>query len=94
MGPFAIAVLVLLLAGAAASWIVGAMAFARGRASIEGGGKSWLAAAAWPLGMAKLRDAAPQEAAVVNKAIVAFIICVTLAMTTVSLSTNYNRLAH
>ena len=93
MGRFGVAVLVLLLAGAAASWIIGAMAFARGRSAIEGRRASWLAAAAWPFGMAELRDAAPEQASVLNKAMVAFIICLTLAVTTVSLSTNLNRLS-
>lgn len=94
MGGFSIAVLVLLLAGALASWIVGALAFARARAAIEGRRAPWLSALAWPLGMAKLREKAANEAALTNKAIVAFFVCMTLAVTTISLSTNFNRLSH
>ena len=93
MGRFGIAVLVLLLAGAAASWTVGAIAFARAQERRGAGRAVWLAAVAWPFGMANLRDAAPEQASVVNKAMVAFIVCMTLAAATVSLSTNLNRLS-
>jgi hypothetical protein len=94
MGGFAIGVLVLALAGALASWIVGAVAFAR---CIAASGQEnrrssrWLAVAAWPFALKRLQGAAAAQAAIANKAIVAFLVCMTLAAATISLSTNFNR---
>ncbi len=86
MGAFSIVLLIAALGGALASWILGAVYFARGTR------EHWIAAAAWPLGMRRLREAAAAEAAVVNKAMVAFIVCMTLAAATISLATNFNRI--
>ena len=96
MGRFAIAILVLALAGAAGSWIVGAIYYARTLAAIEGQDRGrlwWLAVIGWPFVIGRLKGTASQHAAIVNKAIIAFFICVTLAVATISLSTNYNRLS-
>jgi len=96
MGPFAITVVGLALAGAAASWIVGAIYYVRCLAAIEGrdtAGLRFKAIFAWPFATGKLAGAAAENAAVVNKAIVAFLVCLTVAVATVSLSTNFNRIS-
>lgn len=96
MGGFAIGVLMLALAGALASWVIGAVAYARCLAAIDGESRRrtrWLAVAAWPFALRRLKGSAAAQAAVVNKAIVAFLVCVTLAAATISLSTNLNRVA-
>ena len=96
MGPFAITVLVLALAGALASWIVAAIYAVRTLAAIEGeqaGRLRWLAVAAWPFAVGRLKGEASEHARIVNKAIVAFLVCVTVAAATISLSTNFNRIS-
>jgi hypothetical protein len=96
MGGFAIAVLGLVLAGALVSWVIGARAYARCLAAVPGqtgGVARVLAVIAWPFALGRLQGSAAGAAAVVvNKAIVAVIVCITLAVVTVTLSTNFNRL--
>lgn len=95
MGPVATTFLALSIAGAIASWIVGAIYFARCLALLDAsaGASRWALAVAWPFSLSRLRGAAGEHAGVVNKAIIVFIVCVTLAVLTISLSTNYNRIA-
>jgi hypothetical protein len=95
MGGFAIGVLTLALAGALTSWVVGAVAYARSGAGGEGrNGRRWrwLAATVWPFALKRLQGTAAAPAAIANKAIVAFLVCMTLAAATISLSTNFNRI--
>lgn len=95
MGPIATTVFSLAIAGALASWVVGAIYFARAIAAMNdpSGPSRWAAVVAWPFATKRMKGAAAENAAVVNKAIVAFLICLTLAVLTISLSTNYNRIA-
>jgi hypothetical protein len=99
MGGFAIGVLTLAVAGAIASWVIGAVAYSRCIAADEGARRQraqWLAVAVWPLGLGRLessKGARAEQVAITNKAIVAFFVCTTLAVATISLSTNFNRLA-
>jgi hypothetical protein len=96
MGAFAITVLVLALAGALASWIVASVYSVRTLAAIDGehaGRRRWLAVAAWPFAVGRLKGEASEHARIVNKAIVAFIVCLTVAVATISLSTNFNRIS-
>ena len=96
MGPLAIGILALTIAGAVASWVVAAVYALRTLAAIDGhnrGGLRWLAVVAWPFAVGRFKGAANVHAAIVNKAIVAFIVCLTLAVTTISLATNFNRIA-
>jgi hypothetical protein len=96
MGPVAIGILALALSGAAASWVVGAIYYVRCLSAIEGENKAslrWKALVAWPFTLGKLKGAAAEHAAVVNKAIVAFFVCLTVAVATISLSTNLNRIS-
>ena len=95
MGPFALTILGLALAGAVASWIVGAIFYVRCLSAIDGPERSHLrfkAVVAWPFTIKHLKGGAAEHAAVVNKAVVAFIVCAILAAATISLSTNYNRI--
>ncbi|MBX6424718.1 MAG: hypothetical protein IRZ09_02145 [Variibacter sp.] len=95
MGALATGLLVLTLAGAAVSWAVAAVYGLRILAAVEGPERALrrrLAVAAWPFAATRLQGAADREAAVVNKAIVAFFVCMTLAAITISLATNLNRI--
>jgi hypothetical protein len=84
----------LALAGAVASWIVAAIYGVRALIALEGPqqrGLRRLALFAWPFAVRRMEGVSRDHAAVVNKAIVAFIVCVTVAVATISLSTNLNR---
>ncbi len=94
MGPVAIAVLGLAIAGAVASWGVAAVYCVRALAALEGPEQQRLrrvALFAWPFAVRQMQGVSRQHAEIVNKAIVAFIVCLTLAVATISLSTNLNR---
>jgi hypothetical protein len=96
MGALAIGILALTLAGALASWIVAAVYGMRALGAANGANTSrWrrFAVLAWPFAVSRFKGAASEHAAIVNKAVVAFFVCVTLAMTTISLATNLNRIA-
>ena len=95
MGPLAIGILSLALAGAIASWVVAAVYAVRALAAIEGPEASRLrlfAMVPWPFAAKRFEAEAGEYAAVVNKAIVAFIVCVIVPVATISLSTNLNRI--
>jgi hypothetical protein len=84
----------LAFAGAIASWIVGAVFYARtlralGRDTTFG----WLAVAAWPFAVSRIKGAAAEPAANVNKALVAFIACLLIGVAAFSASTNLHRFA-
>ena len=94
MGSVAIAVLALALAGALASWIVGAIYYARSLRTLERVerlGFAWLAVLAWPFATKRIATASVETASVVNKALVALLVCLTLGAATVSYSTTLNR---
>jgi hypothetical protein len=94
MGSVGIGVLALTLAGALASWVVGAIYYARSLRTLGPHGRSsfaWLAVVVWPFATKRIAAAAPDTASVVNKALVALIVCLTLGVVTISLSTNFNR---
>ena len=96
MGVLAMTILILAIAGAIASWVVGAVHYARCLSALEGpaaASSRWVAVAAWPFALKRLKGSAVDDAAVVNKAIVAFLICLTVAALTISLSTNYSRIS-
>jgi len=94
IGPIAITVLALTLATAVASWVVAAVYGVRALVALEGPDQKplrKLALYAWPFAARRMTGAAGEYAAVVNKAIVVFIVCIVVAAATVSLATNYNR---
>jgi hypothetical protein len=96
MGSVAIGVLVLALAGALASWIVGAVYYARSLRTLsppEEPAFAWLAIVAWPFATRQIAAASTETASVVNKALVALLVCLTLGAATISLSTNLNRVS-
>jgi hypothetical protein len=80
----------LALAGALASFVAGAVVAAR----IAGGGATrWLAVLVWPLAMARFKGAAGEQAARLNKALVAFIACLMVAAAAWSAAANLHRFA-
>jgi hypothetical protein len=96
MGSVAIVVLVLTLLGALASWIVGAIYYARSLRTLEiAVDEPWaaLSIAVWPFATKRIASASAETASVVNKALVALIVCLTVGAATISLSTNLNRVS-
>jgi hypothetical protein len=81
------------LAGAVASWIVGAVFFARTLAAIDDTRMRWLAVVAWPFATSRIQGAAAEHAARVNKALVAFIACLMIAAAAWSAAANLHRFA-
>ena len=97
MALFASIVAFLAFAGALASWIVGAWFYARTlRALGSERGQTrlaWLAIVAWPFALGRLKGAAAAHAANVNKALVAFLACLMLAVAATSVATNLARVS-
>ncbi|MEA2927805.1 MAG: hypothetical protein QOG38_233 [Hyphomicrobiales bacterium] len=84
----------LALAGAFASWIAGAVFYARTlRALGDDTRLKWLAVVAWPFAISRLKGAAAEPAANLNKARVAFIACLMIGAAAFSASTNLHRFA-
>jgi uncharacterized membrane protein YiaA len=80
----------LALAGALVSFVVGAVFAARMTA---GGRGRWLAVLVWPLATTRFKDAAREQAAPLNKALVAFIACLMIAAAAWSAAANLHRFA-
>jgi hypothetical protein len=80
----------LALAGALASFVAGAIFSARIAA---GGPTRWLAVLVWPLAMTRFKGAAGEQAARLNKALVAFIACLMIAAAAWSAAANLHRFA-
>jgi hypothetical protein len=95
MVTVAFAVVYLALAGAIVSWIVGAVYFVRTLASLGGERHAlrWLAIVAWPFAVGRLKGAGGGYAAVVNKALVAFMACIMVLLAGISVATNLARTA-
>jgi hypothetical protein len=88
----------LALAGALASWIAGAWFFARTLRALAADREqprfAWLVVAAWPFAVGRLKGAAAAaRAAKVNKALVAFFACLTIAVAATSVATNLARIS-
>jgi hypothetical protein len=80
----------LALAGALASFVAGAVLSAR----IAAGGRlRWLAILVWPLAMTRFKGAAGEQAARLNKALVAFMACLMIAAAAWSAAANLHRFA-
>jgi hypothetical protein len=81
-------------AGALASWIAGAVFYARALRTLgTGGSAQWLAIAAWPLALSRIKGATAVPAALVNKSLVAFFACLMIAFAAFSVSANLHRVA-
>lgn len=92
MSSVAYAVVFLALAGAVASWVAGACFFVRALSRL-GESAAWYTAAFWMFRRKKLQGAADEDAAKVNKAMVAFLVCVMVAVVAISVGTNLQRIA-
>ena len=95
MGGLGKIMLALFLFGALASWIFGAVTYARalpamGTSAVHP--TQWLGVIAWPFALGRLRASTPESALAASRAIIVFVICMTLAVTTISLSTNLTRI--
>jgi hypothetical protein len=93
MSQFAAIVAYVALAGAVASWIVGAWFYAAivRDLSDRPGGANWLAVAAWPFALGRLKGATAPRTAQVHKALIAFLACLTVAVAATSVATNLAR---
>jgi hypothetical protein len=91
----AFAVMYLALAGAVASWVVGSVYFVRTLATLDTDNRKlrWLAILAWPFAIGRLKGAAAETAAVVNKALVAFMACIMVLVAATAVATNLARIA-
>lgn len=92
MSSVAFAVVFLALAGAVASWIAGAYFFVRTLSTL-GASEAWYTATFWLFARKKLQGAAAEDAAKVNKAVVAFLVCILVAVAAISVATNLQRIA-
>jgi hypothetical protein len=96
MGTAGHVMLAVFLIGALASWIVGAVAYARALPAMGHRARQpaqWPLLIGWPFALPRLRQAAAAEALTASRAMIVFIICITAAVTTISLSTNLTRIA-
>ena len=96
MATLATIVAVAAVAGAIASWIAGAVNFARAlRSPPEQRGHKpvWCAAIAWPFAACPMSGEAAVYSSKVNKALVAFFTCLMIAAAATSLATNLSRLS-
>ncbi len=88
---------ILALAGAVASWVIGAWFYARARRSAAAGGAGAsgrglvVALATWPFARGALAVAADRDN--INKALVAFFACLMLAVAATSVATNLARVS-
>jgi hypothetical protein len=94
MAQLAFIVVYLALAGAIASWIAGGWFYMRTlRALANERELPWFAVVAWPFALGRLKGAATVHAAKVNKALVAFLACLTVAVAATSVATNLARVS-
>ena len=91
----AYAVVYLASAGAVVSWIVGAVYFVRTLTAIGSQDRAIrrLAIFAWPFAVGRIKGAAAGHGAVVNKAIVVFIVCIIVLVAATAAATNLARIA-
>jgi hypothetical protein len=96
MATLAGIVAVLALIGAAASWVVGAVNFARTLYVLSGERnrrQMWRSIFAWPFAARQMTGEAAIYSANVNKALVAFFTCLMIAAAAFSLAANLSRLS-
>ena len=95
MSTFAAIVAYLALAGAVASWIAGAWFYAATVRDLmdRPEGPNWFMVAAWPFALGRLKGAAAARSAQVNKALIVFLACLTVAAAATSVATNLARVS-
>jgi hypothetical protein len=92
MASIAMIVALLAAAGAVASWIIGAVFYARALAErAERSQTTWLSVIAWPFALARVRNSA--GASRLNKALVAFLACAMIGAAATSVATNLHRMS-
>lgn len=88
-----VATMVALLAGAGAiaSWVAGAICYARARDALGGAApwSKWLGALVWPFANAKVKAAAGTS---LNKALIALFACLMVGVAATSVATNLHRI--
>jgi len=97
MVQFAFVLAGLSVAGAFACWVVGAVYYVRTLRAISDQPQSrdlmLRAIVAWPFAVGRLQGKAAAHATKVNKALVAFIACVIVAISAISVATNLARVS-
>jgi hypothetical protein len=86
----------LAVAGAIASWVVGAVYYIKTLREISQSEQRSLllrAIVAWPFTLSRLRGEAATTAAIVNKALIAFFVCLMVAISAISVATNLARVS-
>jgi len=83
----------LAFAGALASWIAGAVFYARSLRALGDDRPNWLVVFAWPFALSRIKGAGAGPAAQVNKALVAVLACLMIAFAAFSVSANLHRVA-
>jgi len=94
MSTLAAIVAVAACIGAVASWVAGAVNFARTLRLLSGESnrkQMWYAAVAWPFASRQMTGEAAVYASNVNKSLVAFFTCLMIAAAAISLATNLSR---
>ena len=98
MAQVAFIVAGLAIAGAVASWIAGAVFYVRTLRAMsqdpQQNGLMTRAIFAWMFTVGRLQGAAAAHAATVNKALVAFLVCLIVAVAAISVGTNLARVSH
>ena len=98
MAQIAYIVAGLAIAGAVASWIAGAVFYVKTLQAIsqDPQQKGLMARAifAWMFTVGRLKGAAAAHASAVNKALVAFLVCLIVAIAAISVGTNLARVSH
>ena len=98
MAQAAFIVVGLAVAGAFASWIVGAVFYVKTLQAIsqdpQQRGLMSRAIFAWMFTVGRLQGAASAHASIVNKALVAFLACVIIAVAAISVATNLARVSN
>jgi hypothetical protein len=88
----------LAIAGAVASWIAGAVFYVQTLRAISDDpqqkGMMSRAIFNWMFTVRRLQGAAAAHASNVNKALVAFLVCLIIAITAISIGTNLARVSH
>jgi hypothetical protein len=94
MQSVVIIVSVLAAIGAVACWVIGARAQVAMLATLPAEHQPrlrWPLVAVWPFARGRLQYAAAEQVQTVNKSLIAFIACVTVALSAASLATNLTR---
>jgi hypothetical protein len=97
MDQLAYGLAVVAVAGAAVSWVIGAWYYVQTLRALSAQpherGLILRAIVAWPFVLGRLKGAAAEHSARVNKSLVAFFACLTVAVAAISVATNLARMS-